>query len=207
MGKQHAVLRRSRQQRMQNSSFSHSGSTSHPPVCVSRWCKDSCDHVGVILAGLLQLDTVQHLFIRPQQTTACIKRPSVYRNDHQKTRSHHTGVSTYSSAPCYCPHSVQNHTADITDTHYPSTELHTRPTPDALLVTTTQVHQSQPAWNSADENRFRSMQLHLQCFTHLEQSTSHHHCLLGRHCKHFQNGTSHGPVSVCLSVRHKSEFY
>ena len=156
-------------------------------VCVSRWCKDSCDHVGVIPAGLLQLDTVQHLFIRPQQTTACIKRPSVYRNDHQKTRSHHTGVSTYSSAPCYCLHSVQNRTADIQDTHYPSTELHTRPTPAALLVTTTQVRQSQPAWNSADENQFRSMQLHLQCFTHLEQSTSHHHWQLGRHCEHFQN--------------------
>ena len=34
--RQHAVLRRSRQRRMQGSSFSHPGSTSHPPVCVSR---------------------------------------------------------------------------------------------------------------------------------------------------------------------------
>ena len=105
------------------------------------------------------------------------------------TRSHHTGVSPSSLAPCYCPHSVQNRTADTQDTHYPSAELYSRPTPAALLVTTTQVRQSQPAWNSTDENRFRSMQLHLQGSTHLEQSTSHHHWQLGRHCKHFQKGT------------------
>ena len=80
------------------------------------------------------------------------ERPSAYRRDDQKTLSHHTGVSPSSLAPCYayCPHSVQNSTADIQDTHYPSTELHTRPTPAALLVTTTQVHQSQPTRNSAD---------------------------------------------------------
>ena len=38
-----------------------------------------------------------------------------------KTRSHHTGVSPSSLAPCYCPYSVQNRTADIQDTHYKST--------------------------------------------------------------------------------------
>ena len=70
-----------------------------------------------------------------------------------------------------------------------ATELHSRPTPAALLVTTTQVRQSQPARNSADENRFRSTQLHLQCSTHLEQSTSRHHWQLGRHCNHFQKET------------------
>ena len=60
------------------------------------------------------------------------------------------------------------------DIHYPpGAELHSRPAPAALLVTTIQVRQSQPARNSADENRFRSTQFHLQCFTHLEQSTSH----------------------------------
>ena len=69
---------------MQGSSFSHSGSTSHPPVRVSRWCKDSCDRAGVISAGLLQLDTVRHLFIQPQQTTACTERPSAFRHDDQK---------------------------------------------------------------------------------------------------------------------------
>ena len=102
---------------MQGSSFSHSGSTSHPPVRVSRWCKDSCDRAGVISAGLLQLATVRHLFIQPQQTTACTERPSAFRHDDQKMRSHHTGVGPSSLAPCYCPHSVQNRTADIQDTH------------------------------------------------------------------------------------------
>jgi len=33
---------------------------------------------------------------------------------------------------------------------------------------------------------FRSTQLHLQCSTRLEQSTSRHHWQLGRHCKHFK---------------------
>jgi len=175
---------------MQGSSFSHPGSTSHPPVCVSRRCKDSCDRVGIIPARLLQLDTVRHLFIQPQQTTACTERPSAHRHDDKKTRSHHTGVSPSSLAPCYCLHSVQNHTADIQDTHCPSAELHSRPTPATLLVTTTQVRQSQRAWNSADEKvRIRSTQLHLQCSTHLEQSTSHHHWQLGPHCKHFQKET------------------
>ena len=173
---------------------------------------------------------------------------------------HQTGVSPSSLVPCYWPHSVQNRTADIQDTHYPSTELHSWPTPAALLATKTQVRQSQvtthtrltalcsglpgwagtrkikpiwillkqetvsgsgiswaicksasrsrqitkpaplrsvlqagcpschptnsvkalkaqsqPAWNSVDKNRFRSTQFHLQCSTHLEQSTSRHH--------------------------------
>jgi len=87
----HAVLWWPRQQCMQGSSFSHSGSTSHPPGCVSRWCKDSCDCVDVIPAGLLQLDTVRHLFIQPQQTTACTERPSVCHYDDQK-RDHITPV-------------------------------------------------------------------------------------------------------------------
>jgi len=121
-------------------------------------------------AGLLQLDTVRHLFIQPQQTTACTECPSAFRHDdEQKTRSHHTGVSPSSLAPCYCLYSVQNRTADIQDTHYQSVELHSRLTSDTLLVTTTQVRQSQPAWNSADENRFCSTQFHLQCSTHLER--------------------------------------
>ena len=107
-----------------------------------------------------------------------------------KTRSHHTGVSPSSLAPCYCPHSVHNHTADIQDTHYPSTELHSRPTPAALLVMTTQVRQSQHACNSADENQFCSTQLHLRCSTHLEQPTSRHHWQLGRHCKHLRKKMS-----------------
>jgi len=62
-----------------------------------------------------------------------------------KKRDHsHAGVGPSSLAPCYCPHSVRNRTADIQDTRYPSAELHTRPTPAALLLTTTQVRQSQP---------------------------------------------------------------
>ena len=78
---------------------------------------------------------------RVQNALAC----TLYRHDVQKTRSYHTGVSPSSLAPCYCQHSVQNRTADIQDTHYPSAELHTRPTPVAVLVATTQVRQSQPA--------------------------------------------------------------
>jgi len=76
---------------MQGSSFSHPGSTSHPPVCVSRRCKDSCDRVGIIPARLLQLDTVLHLFIQPQQTTARTERLSAHRRDDQK-RDHITPV-------------------------------------------------------------------------------------------------------------------
>ena len=76
---------------MQGSSFSHPGCTSHPPVCVSRRCKDSCDRVGIIPARLLQLDTVRHLFIQPQQTTACTERPSAHSHDDKK-RDHITPV-------------------------------------------------------------------------------------------------------------------
>jgi len=61
---------------MQGSSFTHSGSTSHPPVCVSRWCKDSCDHVGIIPAGLLQLDTELYCtaLLRPTSTNYSVCR-------------------------------------------------------------------------------------------------------------------------------------
>jgi len=45
-----------------------------------------------------------------------------------------------------------------------SAHLHSRPTPAAPLVTTTQVLRSQPAWNSSDENLFRTTQL--QAFTY-----------------------------------------
>ena len=54
-------------------------------------------------------------------------------------RSHHTGVSPSSLAPCYCPHSFQNRTADFQNTYYPSAELHSRPSPSSLLITTTPV--------------------------------------------------------------------
>ena len=94
----------------------------------------------VISAGLLQLDTVRHLNIQPQQTTACTERPSAHHHDDQKMRSHQTGVSPSSLAPCYCPHSFQNRTADFQNTYYPSAESHLRPSPSSLLITTTQVH-------------------------------------------------------------------
>ena len=74
-----------------------------------RWCHP---------AGLLQLDTVRHLFIQPQQTTARTERPSAYRHDDQTTRSHHSGVSPSSLVPCYCPHSFRIRTAGIQGTHY-----------------------------------------------------------------------------------------
>jgi len=130
---------------------------------------------------------VDHLILEGLNSEITVQVP--FRHDDQKTRSHHTGVSPSSLAPCYCPHSVQNGTAGIQDTHYPSAELHSRPTSAALLVTTTQIRQSQPAWNSVDENRFCSTQFHLQCSTHLEQSISRHHWQLGRHCKYFQQET------------------
>ena len=96
--------------------------------------------VDLALANLSHiLDTVRHLNIQPQQTTACTERPSAHRHHDQKMRSHHTGVSPSSLAPCYCPHSFQNRTADFQNTYYPSAELHSRPSPSSLLITTTQV--------------------------------------------------------------------
>jgi len=158
----------SHQQRLQSSSLPHSSSASHPPLRVSRWCKDSGKCDGVVPAGLLQLHPVWHIFVQPQQTTARAECPSTHCHDDEKMRSHYTGVSQSALARCYCPHSVQNCFTDIQDTHDSSAKLHWRPTPAAPLVTTTQVLRSQPAWNSLDENRFRTMQLHLQCCTHLE---------------------------------------
>jgi len=75
----------------------------------------------------------------------------------EKTRSHYI-VNQSVLASCHCSHAVQN----IQDTHDSSAKLHSRPTPAAPLITTTQVIRSQSAWNSSDENRFRTTQLPLQ---------------------------------------------
>jgi len=158
------------------------GSTSHPLVCVSRWCKDSCDRIGVMSSLLdycnsILYGTSSSNLNKLQHVQNALARTSWW----PKMRSHHTDVSPSSLAPCYCPRPVQNRT--------PWAELHSWPTPAALLIMTIHVHQSQPAWNFTDENQFRSTQFYLQCSTHLEQSTSHHHWQLGRHCKHFQKET------------------
>ena len=71
--RQHAVLRQP-WQRMQGSSFSHSGSMSHLSVCISRWYKDSCNRVGVIPAGLLQLNLLEI----PQMTTGFAQHSFTY---------------------------------------------------------------------------------------------------------------------------------
>jgi len=63
----------------------------HIRRCVSVDDVDSCDRVGVIPAGLLQLDTVRHLFIQPQQTTAFTQRTIAYRHD-DKARDHTSPV-------------------------------------------------------------------------------------------------------------------
>ena len=68
-----------------------------------------------------------------------VQNALAHRHDDQKMRSHHTGVSPSSLAPCYCSHSFQNRTADFQNTHYPSAELHSRLSPSSLLITTTQV--------------------------------------------------------------------
>jgi len=86
-----------------------------------------------------------------------------------------------------CPHLLRTaaiNSSDIQDTHNSSAKLHWRSTPAAPLVTTTEVLQSQPAWNSSDENRF-----HLQCSPHLEHSTSRHHWQLECYSKQFQEET------------------
>ena len=51
---------------------------------------------------------------------------------------------------------------------------------------TTPVLQSQPAWYSSDENRFRMTQLHLQRSPHLEHSTAWRHWQLECYSKHFK---------------------
>jgi len=173
---------------MQGSSFSHSA-LRHFHGCVSvddaktvatALVSSPLDYCNSILYGTSSsnLNKLQH-----------VQNALVRTSWWPKTRSHHTDVSPSSLAPCYCPRPVHNRAADIRDTHYPSAELHSWPTPAALLIMTIQVHQSQPAWNSMYENQFCSTQFHLQCSTHLEQSTSHHHWQLGRHCKHFQKET------------------
>jgi len=88
--RQHAVLWQP-WQRMQGSSFSHSGSMSHLSVCVSRWYKDSCNRVGVIPAGLLQLNLLEI----PQMTTGFAQHsftytPTVLCSTHlEQFTSHH----------------------------------------------------------------------------------------------------------------------
>jgi len=124
--------------------------------------------------------------------TTCTERPSAYiPSSWPKKRDHITPVlARLHWLPVAARIQFRIALLTFKTLTTPSTELHTRPTPVALLVTTTQVRQSQPAWNSADENRFRSTQLRLQCSTHLEQSTSHHDWQLGRHRKHFQKETT-----------------
>ena len=158
---------------MLGSSFSHSGSTSHSPVHISQWWKDSCDCIGVMPAGLLHLDTVQHLIIQPQQSTVCAEHPSVYSHGDQETLLHHTGVSQSSLAPCYCPHSVQN-----SESHYWHSG-HSLPIRRVTLtfmtysICTARHDNSGPPVATCLKfrgwYRFCSTQLHLLCSAHLEQ--------------------------------------